>query len=352
MKILMVMKRLDYSGAPKMFMWLAHALAESGHEVHVFTFMKQLQNIDLPKELHWKNINLEEKSFFSKIWVIRKVLKDLNPEVSISFLLDANVYNMFACLGLRTKSVVCERNDPFKPGYYVLKFWKPFFRLAKGAVYQLESVKSFYRCIKAPTAVIPNPITCRVDLDCPSFACRKNAIVSLGRLDLFQKRLDVLIQAFEIFSKSFPDYELHIYGDGKDFLKIQTLVSKSRASSKIRLMGVTDTPQETIKQYKLFVQTSDFEGIPNSLIEAMSVGLPCVATDCRPGGAKFLIQNGVNGILVPRGNPNVIAREMTSLVEKSDMADSMGERAKQVRSRLSPKKITSMWNEYLNALCK
>lgn len=351
MKIFMVMKRLDYSGAPKMFIWLAEALAQSGHDVHVFTFMKQRQDVSLPEYLHWERIDIQRNSLFSKIWIIRNKIKSIDPDVSISFLLDANVYNMFACLGRRTKSVVCERNDPFKPGYYVLKFWKPFFRLAKGAVFQLERVKEFYKCLKAPSAVIPNPITCRTDIDCLPFERRKNAIVSLGRLDLFQKRQDVLIRAFEFFIKRYPNYELHIYGGGEDEKSIRDLIQKSSASEKIKLMGITLAPQETIKDYKIFVQSSDFEGIPNSLIEALSVGLPCVATDCRPGGAEFLIKNGVNGFLVPKGDAEAIAEKMIHLVEHSAEADLMGERAKQVRSILAPERIISMWNDYLDKLC-
>lgn len=351
MKIFMVMKRLDYSGAPKMFIWLAETLAKSGHDVYIFTFMKQRQNVSLPEYLHWEKNDIQRKNIFSKIRIIRKKIQSLNPDVSVSFLLDANVYNMFACLGVRTKSVVCERNDPFKPGYYVLRFWRPFFRFAKGAVFQLERVKDFYKCLKAPSAVIPNPITCKIDIDCPSFEKRKNAIVSLGRLDLFQKRQDVLIRAFEIFAKRYPGYELHIYGGGEDEGKIQDLIQRSSSSEKIKLMGITHTPQETIKDYKIFVQSSDFEGIPNSLIEALSVGLPCVATDCRPGGADFLIKNGVNGFLVPIGDFNAIAEKMVYLVEHSAEAELMGERAKQVRSSLAPEKIASMWNDYLDKLC-
>lgn len=351
MKVFMVMKRLDYSGAPKMFIWLAEALAKSGHDVYVFTFMKQRQDVSLPEYLHWEKVDIQKKSIFSKIRIIRKKIKSLNPDVSISFLLDANVYNMFACLGFRTKSVVCERNDPFKPGYYVLKFWKPFFRFAKGAVFQLDRVKDFYKNLNAPSVVIPNPITCKTDIDCPPFERRKNAIVSLGRLDVFQKRQDVLIRAFEIMSKRYPNYELHIYGGGDDEKKIQELAKESPVADKIKLMGVTLLPQETIKNYKIFVQSSDFEGIPNSLIEALSVGLPCIATDCRPGGAEFLIKNGVNGFLVPMGDAEAIAEKMIYLLEHPADADLMGEHAKQVRFSLAPERIISMWNDYLEKLC-
>lgn len=347
MKVFMLIKWLNYTGAPKMFMWLAHALAESGHDVRILTFM-QSEDVTLNDNLKWTEQDLRNKNFFGRVRHIRTEIKKFDADVCISFLLDANVYNMFACKGLRTKSVVCERNDPFKPGYWKLKFWKPFFRLADGAVYQLDKVRKYYDNITVPTAVIPNPIVCHTDISCNPFSERKKAIVTHGRLDLFQKRQDVLIGAFAKFVSEYPDYELHIFGAGPDEDKIIEQITRLGLTNKVKLMGVAKSPQKVIKNYQIYVLPSDFEGIPNALIEALSVGLPCIATDCRPGGSASLIQDGVNGFLIPMGNEDALYQKLVCMIEHPDMADQMGKNAMNVKQTLAPEKIIKLWNSYLN----
>ena len=195
MKVLMVIKRLDYSGAFKMFMWVAKALAKRGIDVTVFTYMSSFVS-DLPSNITWIQEDLEKKGFLSQLKTVRRIVKKVKPDISISFLLDANILNIFACLGLHTKSIVCERNDPFKPRYYKLKVLKPFFRFANGAVYQLPKVAEYYNNIKVPTAIIPNPVLCQNNIVVKPFVERDNIIVTLGRIDIFQKRSQVFIYYF------------------------------------------------------------------------------------------------------------------------------------------------------------
>lgn len=333
-------------------MWLANALSERGYEVTVLTFRSNDVQTLNPK-INWiKHDELEKRSLFYKIHVIRNEIKRIKPDVSISFLLDANVYNTFACIGLKTKSVICERNDPFKPGYKVLKFWKPFFRFSNGAVFQLPKVAEYYSNIKAPTAVIPNPVLCRNDIELVPFAMRSNTINVLGRLDVFQKRHDVLISAFSKFVKSYPDFKLVFYGDGPDKERMQSQVSQLGLDGKAIFAGITNTPIEVMKTSKMYILTSDFEGIPNSLIEAMSLGLPCISTDCRPGGAKLLIDNGINGFIVPQGDSDAIAEKMKWYMQHPKDADKMGFEGTKIRNTFSEELITNQWEKYLFGLIK
>lgn len=350
MKIFMLIKKLRYCGAFKMFMWLADALCKQGHSVTIMTFMPNDVN-ELNPNINWiKHDELANKNIFQKIHIIRREIKAINPDVSISFLLDANVYNIFACLGCRTKSIVCERNDPFKPGYRVLQFWKPWFCLAKGAVFQLPRVKEYYDNIKSPTAVIPNPVLCNSKTNIKPFAERCNIINILGRLDLFQKRHDVMIDAFFKFKKKYSDFKLVFYGDGPDKDKMKMQINKLGLSESVIFGGVTDKPESMMAQSKMFVLTSDFEGIPNSLIEAMSLGLPCISTDCRPGGASLLIDNNYNGFVVPPGNSDAIVNKMFWYMEHPEIADEMGAKAKLIGEKFSEQKIINLWELYLNSL--
>lgn len=349
MKILMIIRKLRYSGAYKMFMWLAKALADSGLDVTVCTWANN--DVDsLPDNIKWIKLDLDGGGFFMVSRSIRKVVKEINADASISFLLDGNVYNTIGCMARRTKSVVCERNDPFKPGYYKLKFWKPLFRFADGAVFQLPKVAEYYNNIKGLTAVIPNPVLSKGEYRLESFEKRPNIINVLGRLDVFQKRHDVMIDAFSIFVKHYPTFKLVFYGDGPDKNRMEAQIKRLGIESKIEFAGITNTPMDVMLSSKMFVLTSDFEGIPNSLIEAMSLGLPCISTDCRPGGAKFMIKDGVNGFLVPSGSAQEIASKMMWYMKNFLEADRIGNEARNISKRFSENKITDLWVNYLKKL--
>ena len=348
MKILMIIKKLHYSGAPKMFLWVAKALSDRGFDVTIFTYMQNdVKNV--PVNVKWIQKDLENKSFFSRLNVARKIIRQEKPKCVVSFLLDANIINILACLGTKSKSIVCERNDPFKPHYHVMHLVKPFFRFADGAVYQLPKVAEFYKNIKTPTAIIPNPVLCKSNIRIKPFCKRDNVIVTVGRLDIFQKRNDILIKAFSLFLQKRPEYKLVIYGDGPDESRIRKLISNLKLEDNVILSGVTSDSQESIKNAKVFVLSSDFEGIPNALVEAMAIGLPCISTDCSPGGAAFLIKNNENGIVVPPHDECALAEQMIALVENPQKADSLGERAKGIVENLSENIIAQKWCDYINS---
>lgn len=352
----MLIKWLHNSGAPKMFTWLANGLAEQGHNVTVYTYQQHDDDtVKFSNKVHHIHKSLDNAVFLEKIKCVRNVIKEQDPDISISFLLDANVYNMFACYGLRTKSVVCERNDPFKPHYYKLKFWKPWFRLADGAVFQLPKVAEYYSNIKKHTAVIPNPIIDRDNIKCLPIEKRNKRIVTHGRLDIEQKRHDILIKAFAKLHKEFPEYTLSIYGKDdsgkrKNERMLKALIDELGLEKSVKLEGETKTPKESIRDAILWVMTSDFEGIPNALIEAMSIGLPCVATDCRPGGARLLIKDGVNGYIVRKGDISALYEKMRYIILNADEAEKIGKNAIEIRNTFNENNIIQMWVKYLQEL--
>lgn len=353
MKIFMLMRFLNFSGASKMFLWVANTLSSAGHDVTVYVFSNNVTH--KPETgISFINENLANKGIIGKIHSVRNIIKKVDADVSISFLLDANVYNTFACLGLKTKSVICERNDPFKPHYYKLKFWKPFFRFADGGVFQLKKVAEYYSNIKGKTAVIPNPAVITSKVVLRPFEEREKNIVTLGRIAIEQKRNDLQIKAFALFHKKHPNYKLIIYGrsiNGDD-LKLQELIKEEGLTESVCMPGVIDNVQETIKNSQIYLLTSDYEGIPNTLMEAMAIGLPCISTDCRPGGASLLIKNEFNGLLVPCGDSKQMADKLCWLAEHPHEADSIGRNAKNIVKDLSGEKIKSLWIKFLKDLCQ
>ena len=343
----MLMRSIQKGGASQNWVWIGKLLAENGHEVVALNY-KVNRDIEVGNNVKWiKRFDLENKGFITKLLAIRKEIKTSEADVCISFLLDANIFNILACLGLRTKSVVCERNDPFKPGYWKLRICKPLFRLANGAVFQLSKVAEYYDNIKGPTAVIPNPVLFPPTIQIKPSSGRENKICVIGRFDIFQKRNDVMVDAFKIFVDSFPNYKLYFFGRGGNEEKVKQQVKMYRLEDKILFPGFTFHPQEEMASAKMFVLTSDFEGIPNTLMDAMALGLPCVSTNCRPGGAALLIEDGVNGFLVEKGNAKAIAEKMIMIASNPILADKIGLEAKKITSQFSTSIIGGKWNAYI-----
>lgn len=351
MKICLSIRSLNYGGASKMFLWLAENLSLKGHSVTIVTFTPIADNFNLSRKYQVIQLKLPKVTVPFNIIKLSAILRRCEPDISISFGLEANVYNTFACTRLRTRSVICERNDPYFSKNRALRFWKPCFRWVNGAVWQLEKVHDFYDNVKTEVAVIPNPVV----LDgfvCDGIGERFDAFVTHSRLDLFQKRQDILINAFAMFHKSYPKYKLYIYGTGPDKVIIENLIKTKGLDDSIILKGKTSHPLQDISRYKFYIFTSDFEGIPNSLIEAMSVGLPCIATDCSPGGAAFLIKDGVNGLLAKRADSMDLCKKMLLLAENHDYAETLGHNAKLIKQEFDPEKIIDMWETYLLTVLK
>lgn len=351
----MLIRFLDYSGAPTMFMWVAEALYKRGHEVRICTWNTFRTDIKMSEGIKWIDLTSEKNGIVNRVKRIREVIKDYDPDVSVSFQLDANIYNIIACRGLRTKSVVCERNDPYKPGYYKLKILKPLFRFADGAVFQLPKARDYYTNINSPTIIIPNPIVSKTDIRCESYDKRMHIIAAHGRLDIFQKRQDVLIDAFAKLVKEYPDYQLQIFGSQwpgtNDEERLNNQITRLGLEGKALLMGVSKNPQQDIKDAMMWVSTSDFEGISNALMDAMAIGIPVVATDCSPGGAAFLIRDKENGLLVERGNAQAVYEGIKYVIEHPAEADEMGRKAVEIEKELDSEKIAKQWEDYLLTLC-
>lgn len=349
MKVFMLIKRLRYSGAYKMLIWVAKALADRGYEVMVFTYMSNDVK-ELPSNIKWIQADLENAGTRKRVMETRRHMKEWGADVSISFLLDANIINTIACMGIKTKSVICERNDPYKPHYNKLRLTKWIFHFADGAVFQLPKVAEYYSMIKGSTAVIPNPVTFSLgNVELQPFEKRDKVIISLGRLDVFQKRQDILIKAFARFLEDNPGYTLRLYGDGPDEEKLRKIAGELGVSDKVIFAGITNHVHDVLHEAKFFVLSSDFEGIPNALLEAMSIGLPCISTRCRPGGAELLIQNGINGLLVNTNDVDAMCDAMLKLTDGL-YADALGKEAEKIKNRFSEEAIASMWCDYLKTL--
>ena len=98
----------------------------------------------------------------------------------------------------------------------------------------------------------------------------------------------------------------------------------------------------------IFVLSSDYEGMPNALMEAMALGLACISTDCDGGGARELIKHGENGLLVEKGNLKELSNALDRLLAQRELREKLGSSASKFREEYSYENIYSKWLDFIN----
>lgn len=144
-----------------------------------------------------------------------------------------------------------------------------------------------------------------------------------------------------------PGYNLVIYGEGELRPKLELLIKNLGVADRILLPGYDNNVYEKISNASLYVLSSNNEGIPNTLIEAMALGVPCVSTDCKGGGAKLLLENEKNGLLVPIGDEQALTSAISRMLSDRQFAEQCGREAFKVRERLAPEKIYGEWEKFI-----
>ena len=205
-----------------------------------------------------------------------------------------------------------------------------------------ESKKSF---------VIHNPI--KPNLPQPYSGNRNKTIVNFCRLSR-QKNLLLLIQAFQKLIVDYPEYILKIYADTTDprndeyKKELLSYISSNNLEKSVLLLPPSPDIHSIIIDSAMFVSSSDYEGISNSMIEAMAIGLPCVCTDCDGGGAREMITDGENGLLVPIGNVEALKDAMARMISENGLAEKCGKNAAKIRDSHSIEKISQKWLDVIN----
>ncbi|MNI45030.1 putative poly(glycerol-phosphate) alpha-glucosyltransferase [compost metagenome] len=171
-------------------------------------------------------------------------------------------------------------------------------------------------------------------------------IINFCRLES-QKNIPQLIDAFAIFVKEFPSYKLIVYGEGSERENILEKIKREHLQEVIELRNFSLNVHEVASKSRMFVSTSDYEGLSNSMLEAMAMGMPVICTDCKIGGARMMINNNENGILVPCGSSSVISNAMKSIASDPFFAKKLGEAAVHVRENLDINSVFKKWEEII-----
>lgn len=350
-KILIFTDKISLSGASKIVSWLANKLSKSEIEITLVTYLPIEDKRSINKNVKRIKLNVVEKIRILRSIIIiknlRKIIQEEKFDLCIGFLPTECLYLQCAAIALRTKIIVCERSDPYFEKSIIANISRYFYCFADGAVFQtLEAKKYFSKGLQTKSVIIPNPAFCSNKKIIPYFE-RKNIISTSGRLFIRQKRQDILLKAFKKLCESDNKSILKIYGDGPDKEELNKLCKLLNISDRVFFEGNVKEVESLIGESKVFVLTSDYEGIPNVIIEAMQQGVPVVSTDCSPGGARVLIKNGVNGSLVPIRDVVSIATQIEKILNDFSIAKKYIENGLNIVNVFDEEKIFNMWNQYI-----
>lgn len=282
-----------------------------------------------------------------RLLAMRKYFKDNRDSHFVVFSTQINIFAIVAAMGLRLSLIVSERNDPDQYKYTFLrnKLYELGAKKDTHFVFQTEDAQNcFAEKVQRRSMVIPNPL--RIDMPDPYEGIREKKIAAVGRLEL-QKNQKLLLKAYANFQKNYPEYELYIYGAGRLEKELKKYTGYLGIANKVHFEGFQKDILETIKAYSMYILSSDYEGISNSLMEAMALGLPCISTDCPIGGSRLCIENEVNGLLIPVRDVEKLQEAMERLVKDTGLAEKLGENAVKIRETFAEKKIADTWHAYI-----
>lgn len=292
------------------------------------------------------------KNFSKRKEKLRKIWKDLQPDVVLSFIGKNNIMALSTATREDIKVVVSVRADPEME--YNTKGLKAgmlaTFGKAAGIVVQTGGARKWFplflrsKCVILPNALNPAFIRKRYVGD------REKSIVMVGRLDENKDQALVMKCFADITKERFKDYKLVLYGDGPDRSKLQRLATSLGIDNRCVFAGSVRHVAEHIEKASLFVLASRQEGMPNALIEAMSLGLPCIATDCPCGGPSDLIINNENGVLVPVSDEKAMKEAIIRVLSDENFAERIGKAATKVQDYYNPEVTNLKWKNYFEKI--
>ena len=272
-----------------------------------------------------------------------RILRRRKDAVAVSLSVATNFAIGAAAPFVKNRIVISDRNDPTeRPKGKIKQFFRNLaFKQADALILQTEDVREYYKKkINHDGVVIPNPIN--RELPEPFKGERRKVIVTASRLNK-QKNLKLLIDAFSLINKEYPDYTLEIFGRGEEEESLKKYAAELRLEKCVLFKGFSTDIYSDIIDAGMYVCSSDYEGISNSLLEALGLGIPAISTDCPVGGSRLLIQNNENGILVPIRDVDALYQGMKKLIENPGMPQRLSEKAVEVRELYDIDRIATFW---------
>lgn len=339
-------------GAERVLLQLAKRFAACGYRTVVVTSFVDAWEYPVPEGVERLSIEQEQidqsrlRRNLSRIEALRRLIREYKPAALISFMAEPNFRAVIASRFLPVKTIVSVRNDPEREyggrlGRIIGKWLLP---LADGCVFQTEQAQKWFpKRLQKRSKIIMNQVDERFFQ--VKDAGENGYVMTAGRLTA-QKNQALLIRAFAAIAGDVEE-ELRIYGEGELRPELEALIAGMGMEGRIRLMGASNEMPAALAGCRLFVLPSDFEGMPNALLEAMAAGRCCVSTACPCGGPEAVIENGVNGMLVPVGAEEALSRAMLELLKDEKKRRTLAAAAGESAEAFRPEAIFEHWREYV-----
>lgn len=346
-KIVFLIGSMGKGGAERVISVLANHYADLGWKVDIITLLDSKCDYVLNKNITLKSIFRENKKRIYQVpfWIygIRGYLKKENPDKIVSFIARINILTIIASFGYLNRVTISERNDPKRDGRgRVIKILTELlYPLVNNIIFQTEQAKlCFSKRVQKKGTIIINPIEVKL-------IERKNKekkIVSVGRL-IEQKNHQLLIEAFSEVVRQYPNYKLYIYGSGRLKNILKEKIKYLGVEKSVFLSGEKENIHDEISNAEIFILSSDYEGLSNALLEALTIGLPCISTKC--AGSIEVIKNYENGILIPVKSKEKLVKSIIELIENPDLSKKLSEKAKQMAIEYRKENILKKWEEII-----
>lgn len=338
-------------GAGRVISVLANFLVGQGCQVSVYSYNTSNETYHMDPLVNQEFLTIRYRQRWmnklDSIFQIRQVIKSNPGATIIAFEYFVNMRTIIAGFGLKNKIIISERNDPAQQDHKkIIKHLRTFlYRFADVLVCQTPDAKAYFsKKIQKKIVVIPNPIM--EGLPLRTCGDRRKEIVNFGRLEK-QKNLLLLIDAFALLHEEYPQYSLAFYGNGSEKKIIEAYIDEKSLHDCISIHRSISDVHDKILDCCMFVSSSDYEGLSNSMTEAMALGLPSIVTDCPCGGARMMIRSYENGILVPVRNVQAMYEAMKYLIDNPEKACLISKNATKIRSDLEISKIVSDWGKII-----
>lgn len=359
-KLTFVSAKIARGGAERVISVLCNSLVDLGYQVDLILYERRDDEYPISPKVNihllpeQKNGESKVSYYVGKFIYFRKLLRRLNPDVLIPFLPYQVEQSFLASRGLGIPFIVTVRNNPKfdTPNEKMRRHRDWIAKYAEAVFVQNQEQKAYFpENIQKKTFVVPNPVQDAILNSEYEFRGSVQRLVSMGRLEE-QKNFSLLIKAFAEVKKKFPKLILDIYGKGSLENELQSLIDSLKVHDSVRLCGRTNNVAETLGQYDLFIMSSNYEGMPNALMEAMGVGLPCISTDC-PTGPKELLGKNERGILVAPENIEELACAIEySICNITEIKNKAQDGKKYIHEMFSPDKVATLLVDELEKILR
>lgn len=351
-KVMFVCQSLGNGGAERVVSVLTDELSEADYRVFILTMTKEKQVYNINENVEivapHKNYNAGILGKLQRVKIIRDEIIKHKIDVVVAFSHYNAMFSVIASYGLPVRIIGSERNDPaqLKNRKILNSTRNILYKKLDCLVCQTDEAKAYFpNKIQEKTTIILNPISASI-ID-PYCGEKEKKIVTFCRLEP-QKNLRMLIDAFEMLYEEYPDYELNIYGEGSERENLLNYIVSKGLVNVISIKPFCKDVHQKVMKATIFALPSNYEGLSNSMIEAMALGIPTVVTDCPCGGARMVIENNKNGIMVAVDDPKAMYEAFKKIIVSPKFAKELSNNGVIIRDKLNCKKIAKQWKKAID----